>query len=84
MWPYIDKEVQLTVSSKKHPELEHKAVFLAALPICLVFILEVIAIMRGMDGVALSAAIGGITLLGGGGAGYFLGKRIKLNTSPKE
>ena len=40
-----------------------------------IMILELMAMWKGMNGVALASTIGVITFLAGGGTGYFLGKK---------
>ncbi len=61
-------ETEMTPQEK----MQSAKVIIAA--IAAITFLELMAMWRGMNGLALSASIGGITFLAGGGTGYVIGK----------
>ena len=52
-------------------------IYLAALGVVSVLILEFVAMSKGIDGVALAAAIASITTIISGATGFFIGRKKK-------
>ena len=47
-------------------------------------LLEFTAMWKGLDGVALASAVGGITFLAGGGTGYTFGRARHIKEHPQD
>ena len=61
--------------SVQKSSLKSKSVLVIITAIMSIVVLELMAMYKGMNGVALASAIGGITFLAGGGTGYWLAKK---------